>query len=308
MISDVDEVKTPSRPVIPPTAPPNTNSFYSNEPLADDPWNQTQPVIPPSYPSAQQAASQSQQQRYDYANEDNYDFDSDFDDDDNANGRYNMPSGGSSGYQNSQLPPLPDDTQSVTSNAQLTRKASKMFSKSSDSYIMGTGGINVSESDQISIYLNDQGMYYWKPLDSRYTVTVTSPKMESKFKGIKKFIAYQLTSSFTNDPVSRRYKNFDWLHERLVEKFCMIPIPPLPDKQISGRYEEQFIEHRRAQLQEFVNWVCRHPVLARCDVWMHFLSCKDQKKWKTGKRAAEKDPVSIIFTFILIKFQHYYLF
>lgn len=202
-------------------------------------------------------------------------------------------SGGQASYPNTQLPPVPDnDTQSVTSNVALTRKSSKMFSKSSDSYIMGTASLHVSENEQINIYLNDQGMYYWKPITDRYTVTVTSPKMESKFKGIKKFIAYQLTPSFNNDPVSRRYKNFDWLHERLVEKFCLIPIPPLPDKQISGRYEEQFIEHRRAQLQEFVNWVCRHPVLARCDVWLHFLTCKDQKKWKAGKRLAEKDPVS----------------
>ena len=46
------------------------------------------------------------------------------------------------------------------------------------------------------------------------------------------FIAYQLTPSLNNIQVSKR---FDWLHEQLVEKFCkIIPIPPLPDKQISG--------------------------------------------------------------------------
>lgn len=86
--------------------------------------------------------------------------------------------------------------------------------------------------------------------------------MESEFKGIKKFIPYQLQPSFAPEPVPRRYKNFDWLHERQVEKFCLILIPPLPDKQISGRYEEQFIEHRRAaQLQQFLDWVCRHPIV-----------------------------------------------
>ena len=39
---------------------------------------------------------------------------------------------------------------------------------------------------------------------------------------------------FNNIQVSRRYKHFDWLHERLVEKFPCIPVPPLPDKQIQG--------------------------------------------------------------------------
>lgn len=75
----------------------------------------------------------------------------------------------------------------------------------------------------------------------------------------------------------------------MEEKYCFIPIPPLPDKQISGRYEEQFIEHRRTQLQEFVDYVCRHPVLARSRVWEHFITCTDEKKWKAGKRQAEKD-------------------
>uniref|UniRef100_A0A1I8Q7N1 PX domain-containing protein n=1 Tax=Stomoxys calcitrans TaxID=35570 RepID=A0A1I8Q7N1_STOCA len=97
------------------------------------------------------------------------------------------------------------------------------------------------------------------------------------------------SKNYRSGPVSRRYKHFDWLHERLVEKFCLIPIPPLPDKQISGRYEEQFVEHRRVQLQEFVDWVCRHPVLSKCEVWHHFLTCTDEKVWKLGKRKAERD-------------------
>ena len=56
-----------------------------------------------------------------------------------------------------------------------------------------------------------------------------------------------------------------------------------------GRYEEQFIERRRLQLQSFVQRVCDHPILSRSDVWMHFLTCTDVKRWKTGKRNAEKD-------------------
>lgn len=43
------------------------------------------------------------------------------------------------------------------------------------------------------------------------------------------------------------------------------------------------------QLQEFVDWVCRHPVLSRCEVWYHFLTCTDEKVWKMGKRKAERD-------------------
>ncbi|KAF5302239.1 hypothetical protein FQA39_LY10278 [Lamprigera yunnana] len=179
----------------------------------------------------------------------------------------------------------------------VTKKSFNRFStfvkSGGESYILGTLKINVEESNKISIIKVDEGLWCWNPIPASeyYSVMVASPKKESKLKGLKSFIAYQLTPSFNKIQVSRRYKHFDWLHERLTEKFSFIAVPPLPDKQISGRYEEQFIEHRRVQLQEFVNWVCRHPVLSQSEVWRHFLTCTDDKLWKQGKRQAEKDPL-----------------
>lgn len=194
-----------------------------------------------------------------------------------------------SNYANMQLPlPPTDDNVSIGSSAAAPVKKSGMFSKAGDSYILATTNVNVPDNERVFIIHTDSG-YFFKPIREPYTVRVASPKKETKFKGMKSFIAYQLTPSFNNIPVSRRYKHFDWLHGRLVDKFCLIPIPPLPDKQISGRYEEQFVEHRRVQLQEFVDWVCRHPVLSTCEVFMHFLTCADEKKWKSGKRLAERD-------------------
>jgi sorting nexin-9/18/33 len=43
------------------------------------------------------------------------------------------------------------------------------------------------------------------------------------------------------------------------------------------------------QLQSFVDRVSRHPILSQSEVWQHFLTCTDEKRWKTGKRKAEKD-------------------
>lgn len=258
-----------------------------------------------SYPAAQPV----QQPRYDQTSEEYNDmqdeWEDDWDDDNdtysevgppasNANNRtasnYNYQQNQQSNYQNLQLPSPPaDDNSSLQSYSAASKlKKSGMFSKSGDSYILGTTTISVPDHERVYIIHQDNG-YFYKPIQSPYTVRVASPKKETKFKGIKSFIAYQLTPSFNNISVSRRYKHFDWLHERLVDKFCLIPIPPLPDKQISGRYEEQFVEHRRVQLQEFVDWVCRHPILSTCEVFMHFLTCTDDKKWKPGKRQAEND-------------------
>ncbi|KAG8189024.1 hypothetical protein JTE90_025467 [Oedothorax gibbosus] len=157
-----------------------------------------------------------------------------------------------------------------------------------ESYILGDTKITVPTEQCITI-IESNGEIMWLESTSPYTCTVDSPNKKSKLKGLKSFIAYQLIPSYNNIAVSRRYKHFDWLHERLEEKFSLIPIPPLPDKQISGRYEKDFIDHRKNQLQMWVNRICRHPVLSQSEVWMHFLTCTDDKRWKTGKRNAEKD-------------------
>ncbi|XP_046425558.1 sorting nexin lst-4 [Neodiprion pinetum] len=168
-------------------------------------------------------------------------------------------------------------------------KFSTLIKSGEDSFLMGTKIVVVPDNERVFIEENEERRCVWVPAIDTYNCVVTSPKKESKLKGLKSFIVYQLTPTFNNIQVSRRYKHFDWLHERLEEKYCFIPIPPLPDKQISGRYEEQFIEHRRTQLQEFVDYVCRHPVLCRSRVWEHFMTCTDEKRWKAGKRQAEKD-------------------
>ncbi|KAK9497596.1 hypothetical protein O3M35_004294 [Rhynocoris fuscipes] len=159
-----------------------------------------------------------------------------------------------------------------------------------EDYILGGSSRFVPESEKVRIIEDTNGGIQWAPPSaSPYYCIVAQPKKESKFKGMKSFIAYQITPSFNNIQVSRRYKHFDWLHERLEEKYSLIPIPPLPEKQISGRYEEHFIEHRKNQLQAFVDCVCRHPILSRSPVWQHFITCTDDKIWKAGKRRAEKD-------------------
>ncbi|KAJ3658153.1 hypothetical protein Zmor_009911 [Zophobas morio] len=194
-------------------------------------------------------------------------------------------------YGSGQVDNVSESNFSVDNKAQH-KKSLNIFSsyvKSGlESYIFGTLK-DIPLHTKVRIFRENDNVFRWELISEPYTVQVTSPKKASKMGGLKSFIAYQLTPSFTGIEVSRRYKHFDWLHNRLSEKFNIVALPPLPDKQISGRYEEHFIEHRRVQLQEFVNYVCRHPVLSTCDVWRHFLTCTNDKQWKEGKRKAERD-------------------
>ena len=53
---------------------------------------------------------------------------------------------------------------------------------------------------------------------------------------------YGLTPSLTHTKVLRRYKNFAWLHKRLVDKFGTgIAIPPLPWKLVIGTTGEDVL-------------------------------------------------------------------
>ncbi|VDL76693.1 unnamed protein product [Nippostrongylus brasiliensis] len=157
-----------------------------------------------------------------------------------------------------------------------------------EAYVLGESRMNGQPGEKHEVVISGP-LVQWRPIQQYYTCTVDKPKKETKLKGLKSFIAYSLTSTLSRIQVSRRYKHFDWLHDQLSAKYIMIAIPPLPEKQVSGRYEDDLIDHRKHILQLWVNKICRHPVLSQSEVWLHFITCTDEKEWKNGKRKAEKD-------------------
>lgn len=69
-----------------------------------------------------------------------------------------------------------------------------MFVKSGgENYILGTLKLNVPDADKVYIIEGELGGVKWNPNQQPYEVDVASPKKDSKFKGLKSFIAYQLT-------------------------------------------------------------------------------------------------------------------
>ncbi|KAI7244922.1 Vps5-domain-containing protein [Hortaea werneckii] len=64
--------------------------------------------------------------------------------------------------------------------------------------------------------------------------------------------------SFT---VTRRYRDFLWLYERLHENNPGTIVAPPPEKQAVGRFEQNFIESRRMALERMLNKIAAHPVL-----------------------------------------------
>uniref|UniRef100_A0A8D0CKY2 Sorting nexin 9 n=1 Tax=Scleropages formosus TaxID=113540 RepID=A0A8D0CKY2_SCLFO len=142
----------------------------------------------------------------------------------------------------------------------------------------------------------------WLYPETQLDCVVADPKKGSKMYGLKSYIEYQITPSTTNRPVNHRYKHFDWLYERLLEKYgSAVPIPSLPDKQVTGRFEEEFIKMRMERLQGWMTRMCRHPIISNSEVFQLFLTYKDEKDWKMGKRKAEKDETVGVMIFSTIE-------
>uniref|UniRef100_UPI00398F3F87 sorting nexin-18a n=1 Tax=Pristiophorus japonicus TaxID=55135 RepID=UPI00398F3F87 len=180
---------------------------------------------------------------------------------------------------------------SSKSTATVSRNLNRFstFVKSGgEAFILGEAAGFVKDGDKICVTAGPHGPE-WQENPYPFTCSIDEPTKQTKFKGIKSYISYRLVPSHTQCPVNRRYKHFDWLYGRLVEKFPVISVPHIPEKQATGRFEEDFISKRKKGLTLWMNHMTSHPVLARCDAFQHFLTCNDEKAWKQGKRKAEKD-------------------
>ncbi|XP_053888207.1 sorting nexin-18 isoform X2 [Malaclemys terrapin pileata] len=179
------------------------------------------------------------------------------------------------------------------SSATVSRNLNRFstFVKSGgEAFVLGEASGFVKDGDKLCVVLGPWGPE-WQENPYPFQCSIEDPTKQTKFKGMKSYIAYKLVPSNTGQQVHRRYKHFDWLYGRLAEKFPVISVPHLPEKQATGRFEEDFISKRRKGLAWWMDHMCSHPVLAQCDAFRHFLTCPstDEKAWKQGKRKAEKD-------------------
>lgn len=74
----------------------------------------------------------------------------------------------------------------------------------------------------------------------------------------------QTTSKAYRNPeftVSRRFRDFLWLYEQLHENSPGVIVPPPPEKQAVGRFNVDFVESRRQNLERMLNKIAAHPTL-----------------------------------------------
>lgn len=83
--------------------------------------------------------------------------------------------------------------------------------------------------------------------------------------------------------VERRYNDFAWLYNQLTYSHPGVIIPPLPEKQAVGRFNENFIENRRLSLERMLIKICGNLVLQKDQDLIMFLSSdkfNDEAKYR----------------------------
>jgi sorting nexin-4 len=134
--------------------------------------------------------------------------------------------------------------------------------------------------------------------DIYFHCTITDPQKEQEGSQ-NAYISYLLTTE-TNSPsflkpvvhVRRRFSDFFYLYNALVNEFPASIVPPLPDKNrldyLKGdlRFGPEFTLKRASSLTRFLTRIARHPGLKKSRVFYTFLESDDWNSFKMHRGAA----------------------
>lgn len=130
-------------------------------------------------------------------------------------------------------------------------------------------------------------------------ITVSDPIKRTDGVGMMSYTTYKV-NTMTNRgdmrggpfSVIRRFNDFKGLHGSLAEEFPGAIIPPLPEKSLIGRFEEQFVESRRRNLERFLQRVALHAELKGSARLVDFLTQEDAFDGGAGEAGGAEDGVA----------------
>jgi len=121
-----------------------------------------------------------------------------------------------------------------------------------------------------------------------FTVNISSPeKIDGGFFS-KSYITYLVATDPFGFKVRRRYSDFEWLRGILCDHFPAYLIPPIPIKNFSDRFNDEFVEKRMRYLQKFLFCIDSNPTLSSTNFYYDFLSIADDSKFNNKKKSHSK--------------------
>ena len=110
----------------------------------------------------------------------------------------------------------------------------------------------------------------------------------------KSYVSYQVTTMPFNWNVRRRFSDFEWLRQTLINNYnyCMIPsVPKKPknlNKIMSEKYDKEFLSKRSRNFEKFLNYIIIDPILKNTQIIYDFLKCDKDDEFSKIKKAYDK--------------------
>eukprot|EP01137_Pigoraptor_chileana_P024084 Opistho-2@91471 len=119
----------------------------------------------------------------------------------------------------------------------------------------------------------------------KHPLVISVAEPERHGEGISAFVTYNVHTETTlplyrapEMTVRRRFRNFLWLYEQLIETYPGTIVHPPPKKNFMGKFaseESGFVERRRLELERFLQRLAVHPTLRDSPALRNFLESKD---------------------------------
>ncbi|KXN87413.1 Vacuolar protein sorting-associated protein vps5 [Leucoagaricus sp. SymC.cos] len=109
-----------------------------------------------------------------------------------------------------------------------------------------------------------------------YVITVDDPqKVGDPIRSFTMYTVHTRTTSpmyqKSSFSVLRRYSDFLWLYEALQFNNPGVVVPPPPEKNTFGRFDDAFVRQRRLSLQKCIQKIANHPILGKDEDLKFFL-------------------------------------
>ncbi|KAH9888986.1 Vps5 C terminal like-domain-containing protein [Cubamyces lactineus] len=128
------------------------------------------------------------------------------------------------------------------------------------------------EREQVPTSPSDAGSFAAAKKDNSirpvFVITVDDPQRVGD--PIRAYTMYTVHTKTTSPmykkstfSVLRRYSDFLWLYETLSLNNPGVVVPPVPDKNPFGRFDNEFVQQRRLALEKCIQKIASHPVLQK---------------------------------------------
>ena len=131
-------------------------------------------------------------------------------------------------------------------------------------------------------------------------IKITVGSFEKVEGGIfsKSYVSYLVTTMPFNWNVRRRFSDFEWLRQTLINhyNYCLIPFVPKKPKNLNkivgDRFDKDFLSKRSRNFEKFLNYIIIDPILRNTQLIYDFLNLEKEDEFQKMKKAFDKLKVS----------------